>query len=577
MQMRSPIVSVLGHVDHGKTSLLDKIRGTSVAAGEPGMITQHVGASFVPINVIEKRCGELAKKYKFKLTIPGLLFIDTPGHEAFTNLRKRGGSIADLAVLVIDITQGVQPQTVEAIEILKNYKTPFVVAANKIDLLNGWIPKPDTCFATTWSGQRDFVQKELDEKVYGIVRKLAEFGFDSERLDRVTDMTKQILIIPVSAKTGEGFQDLLLLLAGLAQRFMGKVLDVELEKPAVGNVLEVKEVTGLGTTIDAIIYEGKIETGDKIALASFDGPITTKVRAILQPAPMEEIRDPRKKFKVVDKVYAAAGIKISAPGLERVIPGSPLMVTTDEERAKREIEQEIEKIKIDKKNEGVIIKTDALGSLEAVTHLLKTSCPIRKADVGPITRKDLAEAASVGKHNRYCKVVFAFNVKIPHEITIEANNLGIKIFHSNVIYRLDEEYGKWKKDQQKLEKKEMLTKYIYPAKFVIIPGYIFRINKPAIVGVEILAGILKPNTPLVDEKGKIVGEVQSIQENNKSLENAERGMKVALAVRNATVGRDIFEQQVLFSAVPVEQIYELQDKFEDKKLLEEIKKIMERR
>jgi len=577
MQMRSPIVSVLGHVDHGKTSLLDKIRGTSVAAGEPGMITQHVGASFVPINAIEKRCGELAKKYKFRLTIPGLLFIDTPGHEAFTNLRKRGGSIADLAVLVIDIMQGVQPQTVEAIEILKSYKTPFVVAANKIDLLNGWIPKPDMCFADTWSSQRDFVQKELDEKVYGMVRKLAEFGFDSERLDRVTDMTKQILIIPVSAKTGEGFQDLLLLLAGLAQRFMGKVLDVELEKPAVGNVLEVKEVTGLGTTIDAIIYEGKIETGDKIALASFDGPITTKVRAILQPAPMEEIRDPRKKFKVVDKVYAAAGIKISAPGLERVIPGSPLMVTTDEERAKREIEQEIEKIKIDKKNEGVIIKTDALGSLEAVTHLLKTSCPIRKADVGPITRKDLAEAASVGKHNRYCKVVFAFNVKIPHEITIEANNLGIKIFHSNVIYRLDEEYGKWKKDQQKLEKKEMLTKYIYPAKFVIIPGYIFRINKPAIVGIEVLAGILKPNTPLVDENGKIVGEVQSIQENNKSLENAERGMKVALAIRNATVGRDIFEQQVLFSAVPVEQIYELQGKFEDKKLLEEIKKIMERR
>jgi len=577
MKMRSPIVSVLGHVDHGKTSLLDKIRGTSIAAGEPGMITQHVGASFVPIEVIDKRCGELAKKYKFKLTIPGLLFIDTPGHAAFTNLRKRGGSIADLAVLVIDVMQGIQPQTIEAIEILKSYKTPFVVAANKIDLLNGWIPKKDACFANAWAGQRDFVQQELEEKIYGIVRKLAEFGFNSERLDRVTDMSKQILIIPVSAKTGEGFQDLLLLLAGLAQKFMGKTLDVEMEKPAIGTVLEVKEIIGLGATIDAIIYEGKIETGDMIAVASFDGPIVTKVKAILQPAPLEEIRDPRKKFKVVDKVYAAAGVKIAAPGLDRVIPGSPLMVTNSEEKAKREIEEEVERIKIDKKNVGVIVKTDALGSLEAVTSLLHGTCPIRKADVGPITRKDLAEAESVGKQNRYCGVVFAFNIKISHEITVEANNLGIKIFHSNVIYRLNEEYDKWKKDEEKLEKKEVLNKYVYPAKMVIIPGYVFRINKPAIVGVEVLGGIIKPGTSLMNEDGQIVGEIQSLQESNKTVDKAERGAKVAVSIRNATVGRNIFEQQVLFSAVPVSQIYELQEKFEDKRLLEEIKKIMERR
>jgi len=577
MKMRSPIVSVLGHVDHGKTTLLDKIRGTSVAAGEPGMITQHVGASFVPIDVIEKRCKDLMKKYKFKLSIPGLLFIDTPGHEAFTNLRKRGGSIADLAVLVIDVMQGVQPQTVEAIEILKTYKTPFVVAANKIDLLNGWIPKQEAAFEATHSSQREFVQKELDEKIYGVVRKLGERGLDSERFDRVTDMTKQILIIPVSAKTGEGFPDLLLLLAGLSQRFMGKILDVELEKPAVGNVLEVKEVTGIGVTIDAIIYEGKIEVGNRIALASFDGPIVTKVRAIFQPAPMEEIRDPRKKFKAVDKVYAAAGIKIAAPGLERVIPGSPLIVTEDEERAKREIKKEIESIKVDKKNVGVIIKTDALGSLEAVTNLLKSTCPIRKADVGLITRKDLAEAESVGKQDRYCGAIFAFNIKVPNEIKAEATNMNIKIFSSNVIYRLNEEYDKWKKDEQKAEKKELLDKYIYPAKIVIIPGYVFRINKPAIVGVEVLDGIVKPNTPLMNEYGQPVGEIQSIQEDNKSLDKAEKGMKVALSIKNATVGRTIFERQVLFSAVPVEQIYALLEKFADKRLLEEIKKIMERR
>jgi translation initiation factor 5B len=578
MKIRSPIVSVLGHVDHGKTTLLDKIRGTSVAAGEPGAITQHVGASFVPIDAIEKKCKELIKRYKFKLSVPGLLFIDTPGHEAFTNLRKRGGSIADLAVLVVDITQGFQPQTIEALEILKAYKTPFVVAANKIDLLNGWIVKPDVCFADTFSSQREFVQNELDEKIYAFVRKLAEFGFDSERFDRVTDMTKQVLIIPVSAKTGEGFQDMLLLLAGLSQKFMGKILDVEMEKPAVGNVLEVKEVMGLGMTIDAIIYEGKIEVGDKIALASFDGPIVTKVKAILQPAPMEEIRDPKKKFSAINKVYAAAGIKIAAPGLEHAIPGSPLeVVGINEEKAKKEIEEEVDRIKIDKKNDGVIIKTDALGSLEAVTSLLKGTCPIRKADVGFVTRKDLAEAESVKKRDRYCGAIFAFNIKITHDITTEAHNMGIKIFHSNVIYRLNEEYEKWKKDEEKLEKKEVLGKYIYPAKIIIIPGYVFRTSKPAIVGVEVLGGILKPDTPLMNEDGETVGEVQSIQENNISIDKAEKGAKIAVSIKNATVNRTIFERQILFSAVPAAHLYALQDRFADKKLLEEIKKIVERR
>jgi translation initiation factor 5B len=576
MKTRSPIVSVLGHVDHGKTSLLDKIRGTSIAAGEPGAITQHVGASFVPIDNIKHRCKELIKKYKFELNVPGLLFIDTPGHAAFTNLRRRGGSIADLAVVVIDVMQGLQPQTIEAIEILKTYRTPFVVAANKIDLLNGWISKPDACFNAAFSAQRDFVQEELDKKVYEIVGKLAELGFDSERFDRVGNMTKQVLIIPVSAKTGEGFQDLLLLLAGLAQKFMGKILDVEMEKPAVGNVLEVKEVSGIGATIDAIIYEGKIEAGDKIAVATFDGPIVTKVRAIFQPAPMEEIRDPKKKFKSVDKVYAAAGIKIAAPNLERAIPGSPLMVVKDEEKAKEAIEEEIERVKIDKKNVGVVVKADALGSLEAVVSLLKPFCSIRKADLGTITRKDIAEAESVKKENRYCGVIFAFNIKVPHELEIEAHNAGVKIFHSDVIYRLNEEYEKWKADEQKLEKKEMLNKYVYPAKIVIIPGYIFRINKPAVVGVEVLGGILKAETPLMNDEGQIVGKVQSIQENNKPLENAEKGMRVAISIKNATVGRSIFEEQVLYSAVPMEQIYALQEKLPDKKLLEEIKKIMER-
>ena len=129
---------VLGHVDSGKTSILDKIRGTGVQGREAGGITQAIGASIIPIETIKKICGKLLDSLNIKLTLPGLLFIDTPGHAAFVNLRKRGGNLADIAILVININEGLMPQTIESINILKQYKTPFIIAVNKIDLVNGW-------------------------------------------------------------------------------------------------------------------------------------------------------------------------------------------------------------------------------------------------------------------------------------------------------------------------------------------------------------------------------------------------------------------------------------------------------
>jgi len=146
MLIRSPIVCVLGHVDHGKTSILDAIRGSRVAAREAGGITQMIGASYITKEDIERLAKDLHGKLNFNLKIPGLLFIDTPGHEAFTNLRDRGGSIADIAILVVDIAQGFQPQTIESLRILKQYKTPFVVAANKIDLITGWSEQKTASF-----------------------------------------------------------------------------------------------------------------------------------------------------------------------------------------------------------------------------------------------------------------------------------------------------------------------------------------------------------------------------------------------------------------------------------------------
>lgn len=575
MTIRSPIVCVLGHVDHGKTLLLDKIRGTAIAAKEPGAITQHVGASFIPTEVIKEKCKPLLKKYKFDLKIPGLLFIDTPGHEAFTNLRKRGGSIADLAVLVIDVMQGVQPQTEEAIEILKNYKTPFIVAANKIDLTNGWIPNEGFSYTETIKKQRDFVCDLLEKNIYKIIGQLAKFGFDSDLFTEVKDPTKQLLIIPTSAKTGEGFPELLIFLAGLSQKFMGKKLHINIKKPAIGTVLEVKEVTGLGVTIDTVIYEGRIKKGDQIALAGYDKPFLTKIRALLKPAPLEEIRDPRKKFKTVPEVYAAAGVKIAAPDLEKTVPGSPMVVVKDHpKKALEYIEKELKSIKIKKETLGAVVKTDALGSLEAVVNLLsRAGIPVRSADVGMITRKDLSEVESVKKQDRYIGVIFVFNVPVPSEIKSEATKKGITIFHSNIIYKLEEDYEKWKKEEEKKEKEEKLAKYIYPAKIKILPGTTFRVSKPAIVGVEVLGGIIKSKYPLMTSEGKVIGRIQSIQDKGQTIDKAETGVQVAISIDKVTMGRQIHEGDILFTAVPISQIYELLDKFKDKKLLEEIRKI----
>jgi len=389
--LRQPIVSMLGHVDHGKTLLLDSIRGTTVQVGEAGGITQHIGASFIPFDVVKKFCGPLLEKFKIKITIPGLLFIDTPGHEAFTTLRRRGGSVADLAILVIDINEGFQPQTDESLEFLKQFKTPFLVAATKIDLVPGWYPHKNACFMDSFSKQSEGIQDDLEKKIYDIVSQLSMRGFEADRFDRVTDFKKQISIVPTSGKTGEGVPELLMMLAGLSQAFLKDRL--ELSKECRGTVLEIKEVTGLGTTIDAIIYDGTVKRGDYLIIGGKE-PIVTKIKALLRPPVLKELRV-EKKFDSVGEVHAAAGIKISAPNLETVIAGSPVICvseTSHVDEAKKIVQKEVEEVQFSKEGEGVIARSDTLGSLEALIKILqKNAIPIKKAEVGPVTKQDIIE------------------------------------------------------------------------------------------------------------------------------------------------------------------------------------------
>ncbi|KXB01233.1 translation initiation factor IF-2 [candidate division MSBL1 archaeon SCGC-AAA259O05] len=559
---RQPIISVLGHVDHGKTLLLDKIRGTTVASREAGAITQHIGATEIPVATVKRICGRFLDRFtKGEITLPGLLFIDTPGHEAFANLRSRGGSLADLGVLVVDITEGFQPQTIESVNHLKDSETPFVIVANKCDLIPGWRPSPDACFLDTFSEQNSRVQKEVNERIYELVGDLDEHGFQSERFDRVSDFKKQIGIIPTSAKTGEGVPELLAVLTGLAQRFMEEELSIEVSGPARGTVLEVKETRGLGKTIDAIIYNGTLSARDEIAVGGLNKVIISRVRALLQPKPLDEIRDPQERFEHVDSISAAAGVKIAAPEIEEVIAGAPIWgVESDEdiEGICRLVEERIESVRIKAERSGLIIKADTLGSLEALENQLRANdVPIRKADVGAVSRQDVVEANAVSEDDPLLGVILAFNVKVLPHAKKEAKTRDITILEDQVIYRLIEVYEEWVKKEKERMRAKKLKGLIRPGKISIKQGYVFRRNNPAIVGVDVLGGILRPGFPLMNKDGKEIGTIREIQSEKETVSEAEIGEEVALSIEGPTVGRQINEGEVLYVDISDEQIIKL--------------------
>ncbi len=567
--IRQPIVSVLGHVDHGKTSLLDYIRGTAVASRESGAITQHIGATEIPIDAIKQVCGSLLQGKSFSL--PGLLFIDTPGHHAFTTLRSRGGSLADIAILIIDITEGLKPQTYESINILKQYKTPFIIAANKIDAISGW-QTSNKLAKQRIDHQSGKIQQIFEEHLYEFIGDLYDQGFQADLYYNIKDFRKTIGIVPISAKKGEGINELLMTLVGLAQRFLEEQLHIE-DGPAKGTILEVKEEVGLGTTIDTIIYNGVIKSSDKIAIGTKTEPVVTTIKALLKPKPMDEIRDPRERFDSVKEVSAACGIKISSPNLDDVVPGAPLRVITDNEE---EIIEDIKKqtrIDIEVDDEGLLIKTDTIGSLEAlIKESREKGIKIRKAEIGNVSKRDITEAAAT--NNDFNKVIFAFNVKILPEAKEELAETDVTVFNEDVIYTILEKYDGWYDiTKQKLDRKRRKT-YTHPGMIKILPEYIFRVSHPAIFGVRILAGRIHQDMRLMREDGKIIGRIKAIQEDNQSVEEAKQGAEVAVSVDGITIGRQAKGGDILYTDIPAEDAKKLRDMdvltLDEKDVLEKI-------
>ena len=547
--IRTPIVCVLGHVDHGKTSLLDWIRGSSVVDTEAGAITQHIGATLVPLDAIRRMSGTLGK---LDIQVPGLLFIDTPGHHAFTTLRARGGALADMAILVVDMNEGFQPQTVEALEILRNERTPFVVAATKIDRIHGWRVNEGETFQASFAKQGERPRSALENRTYEIVGRLSELGFASERYDRISDFQRNIAIVPVSSHTGEGIPDLLMILIGLAQRFLREDLAFRADGPARGTVLEAKEERGLGITLDVILYDGTLGVGDEIMLATPDGVVTTKVRSLLLPRPLREIRV-EDRFDRVRSVVAAAGIKVAAPDLDRVVAGSPLAaVRGDRDRVEADIRREMEDIRVVLSKEGITIRADTIGALEALSKELEgKQIGILRAGVGPVARHDLVEVQTVP--DPLSSVLLAFNTPIlpdAQELLRDPAFSRVRVFEGKVIYQLINEYLEWREAEIRKEEARRFEEVVLPARILLLPDCVFRQSNPAVVGIRVLLGRLRTDVDLIDRGGRRIGHLKTMQSRQENIREAEAGMEVAISIEGATVGRQVNVNDELTVEIP---------------------------
>ncbi|QIB75866.1 translation initiation factor IF-2 [Halogeometricum borinquense] len=563
--LRTPIVAVLGHVDHGKTTLLDKIRGSAVSEGEAGAITQHIGATAVPLDTVSQMAGSLVNPDDFDL--PGLLFIDTPGHHSFSTLRSRGGALADIAIVVVDVNDGFQPQTIEALDILKRTGTPFVVAANKIDTTPGWNPNDGSPIQGTYENQSDNARQRLDQNLYEIIGNLSDEGFSADLYWRVQNFQKNVGVVPLSAMTGEGIPDLLAVLMGLSQRYMKEEMAVDVGGPGAGTVLEVKEERGFGATVDVVLYDGSVRESDTIVVGGVNGPIVTEVRALLQPRPNAEIRT-EKRFDKVEEVRAAAGIKIAAPDLDDAMAGAPIRVVRDQpvDDVIAEVESELAEIEVDTEEEGVVVKADTLGSLEAMANALREAeVPILRAEVGDVAPRDVAVASTAREMEN--KVILGFNVDVLSNAEDELEKTGdVRLFKDDVIYQLIEEYEEFVEERKRAQQETVLDKIMRPCRFRILEDHVFRQSSPAVVGVEVLSGTLKNNANVVKWEGNEptrVGQLSGIQEQGEDVSEARAGNRVSVAIDGPTVGRQIEEGDELWTELPEKHAKILEQELSD--------------
>ena len=564
MTIRQPIVTVVGHVDHGKTSILDCLRSSCVQEGEAGGITQKISFTLYPMDQLKNACP-LIEKSGIGLNIPGFLLIDTPGHAAFTNLRKRGGSLADLAVLVIDINDGIKPQTAEVIQILKHNKTPFVIALNKIDNISGWM-KSDKPLKESIESQAQNVKQIFDEKYMTIIGALSSYGFESDLYYNIDDFTKKISLVPCSARTHQGIPELIMVLCGISQKYLEDKL--KLGKKAKGVMLEIKKEKSTNY-IESILYDGELSKKDEIAVASFNGePIVSKIRIL------EEIQPLCDKFKPVEKAVASTGLRMQLIDKAEILPGMPFEIyknNLDEikEKFKKEISENIKTSK-----QGIIAKADSLGSLEALLVMLKQSnVEVVKAGIGKINKSDIISAKANLDINELDAIIVGFNVGMDEEA--KEMKSKIKIIENEVVYKLIEDLMEYRlKKKEEIEKKRLMGLSTI-CKIEILHQYVFKNTNPAIFGVKVVGGKLLSNLNLIDEKGDKIGRVKKLQADNKPVKEALEGTELAISIPGTNFERKIKSKKYLYADISESQFRKFKKNKDllsnnEKKVLQEI-------
>jgi translation initiation factor 5B len=501
-KLRSPICCILGHVDTGKTKILDKIRSTNVQDKEAGGITQQIGASFFPMSSIEKQTAELNNSMKKKPNyyLPGLLVIDTPGHESFTNLRSRGSSLCDIAILVVDLMHGLEPQTIESINLLKSRKTPFIVALNKVDRVFDWEANPWSPFQVSYKKQKKYCQQEFEDRWSQIRTQFAEQGLNTELYFRNKDFKKVVSIVPTSAHTGEGLPDLLMLLVQLCQKMMDKRL--QFISSLQCTVLEVKQVSGLGTTLDVVLSNGSLNRGDQIVVCGMNGPIVTKIRALLTPAPLSEMRASGVDYVQLQTVKASAGIRIAAPDLDDAIAGSELLVVGPKdniENIKDEVMQDLSTVlsRVDKSGLGVCVQASSIGSLEALLSFLEDmKIPVSGISIGPVHKRDVIRASVMVEKKPELALILAFDVPVSKDAQAVADDRGVKIFTAKIIYHLFDSFTKHMKAIEEEKMAKASEEVVFPVIMQILSQHIIRKSDPIILGCKVKNGILRIGTPI---------------------------------------------------------------------------------
>ncbi|KAF2279341.1 uncharacterized protein EI97DRAFT_430425 [Westerdykella ornata] len=573
--LRSPICCILGHVDTGKTKLLDKIRSTNVQEGEAGGITQQIGATYFPVEALQKKTAVVNKDGSFKFNVPGLLVIDTPGHESFTNLRSRGSSLCNIAILVVDIVHGLEPQTLESMRLLRERKTPFIVALNKIDRLYGWSRIDNNGFEDSLAFQKKSTQAEFEERWKFVHTQLMEQGFNSELFYKNKNMARYVSVVPTSAHTGEGIPDMLKLIVKLTQERMTSNLMYLSEVECT--VLEVKVVEGLGTTIDVILSNGVLHEGDRIVLCGNPEPIATNIRALLTPAEMKELRV-KSQYVHNKEVKAAMGIKIAADGLDTAIAGSRLLVVgkdDDEEDLMDEVMGDLAHLlsKVSKTGRGVSVQASTLGSLEALLEFLRVSkIPVATISIGPVFKKDVLRCGVMLEKAKEYAVMLCFDVKVDKEARQYADEIGVKIFEADIIYHLFDKFTAHMKalEEQRKEDSKMLA--VFPC--VLKPVAVFNKKDPIVIGVDVVDGNLKLTTPIACIKRNPVtgtkeilqlGRVTSIERDHKQIPICKKGQpSVAIKIEGPNqpmYGRHLEEKDMLFSAISRKSIDTLKEFF----------------